>query len=169
MVLKKVNKLLILFTIGLLLFGCQSAVRFSSNSTQKEKSEVDRFPFYSLNETKKALLNECYNWIGVPYCYGGATDNCVDCSGFVQKVYQKVGISLPRTSKEQALVGKKVNLGNICPTDLIFFGKYGKINHVAIYVGKGQIIHSSTSRGVTTEKLNDSLINQIVEIRRILD
>lgn len=90
-------------------------------------------------------------YVGRPYVWGGTSPKGWDCSGFVQHVFKKhFGISLPRTSGQQAGGGKKVSLSNRSawqPGDLIFYkGKNGNISHVAIYLGNGQMIHALNER-----------------------
>lgn len=92
---------------------------------------------------------------GTPYQWGGnSLSQGVDCSGLVQQIYGKLGISLPRTTYEQAKFGKQVSVNQIRPGDLVFYNKYG---HVGIYVGNGHIVHSANSRlGVITSNLTNS-------------
>ena len=93
-------------------------------------------------EDKRNLLIEtAKQYIGTPYVYGGSSPSGFDCSGYVKYVYDKLGISLPRTSYEQASTGTKVSLEELRPGDIVCFG-YSSINHVGIYVGDGQYIHS---------------------------
>lgn len=87
------------------------------------------------------LIEIAKQYIGTPYIYGGTGPNGFDCSGFVQHVYQKIGISLPRTSYTQATVGTPVTYEQLMPGDIVCFGA-NSINHVGIYVGDGQFIHS---------------------------
>lgn len=85
---------------------------------------------------------------GNPYVYGGTSlTNGADCSGFVYRIYQNFGITIPRDSRSQAAgAGQKVSLSSLQPGDLIFYTKYGKVNHVALYIGGGQVIHASTRK-----------------------
>ena len=103
--------------------------------------------YVSLSQTSSAqnkraqLLEIAKTYIGTPYLYGGTTPSGFDCSGFVQYVYNKMGISLPRTSYDQATVGTQVSYSELQPGDIVCFG-YNSINHVGIYVGDGMYIHS---------------------------
>jgi len=95
-------------------------------------------------------------WLGVPYMSGGSSKNGVDCSGFVSSVYmEKEGIYLPRTTTDEFKLGKSVDKTNLAIGDLVFFGERGNVNHVGIYVGKGNFIHASTSKGVMVSPLDD--------------
>jgi cell wall-associated NlpC family hydrolase len=94
------------------------------------------------------------HYLGVPYRSGGSleTDRSTDCSGFVQFIYQQSNIDLPRSSSEQAqegaVVTRTLDFSRLLPGDLLFFGQGGRhIGHVGIYLGEGQMIHASNSRG----------------------
>ncbi|MBQ9563675.1 MAG: C40 family peptidase [Lachnospiraceae bacterium] len=83
-------------------------------------------------------------FVGNPYVYGGTslTNGC-DCSGFTMKVMEHFGISLPRSSYDQQFSGTSVSLNNLQPGDLILYAKNGRVNHVTIYIGGGQVVHAS--------------------------
>lgn len=96
-------------------------------------------------------------WMGTPYLLGGTSKKGVDCSGFVINIYRDVrGISLPRTASQMFKTGKKVSRGNLTEGDLVFFGRFWKIDHVGIYLEGGRFVHASTSRGVMISPMNDS-------------
>ena len=80
-------------------------------------------------------------YLGVPYVWGGTSPSGFDCSGLVQYVCKKNGISVSRTAAAQAGNGTYVSRNNLQPGDLVFFGK-GNIHHVGIYIGNGQMIHA---------------------------
>lgn len=81
--------------------------------------------------------------MGKPYRWGGTGPDSYDCSGLVYSLYGKLGISLPRVAKYQAKVGTYVQKEDLEFGDLIFFARDGKnINHVGIYVGNGEFVHS---------------------------
>jgi cell wall-associated NlpC family hydrolase len=90
-------------------------------------------------------------YIGTPYRYGGATPAAgFDCSGFVQYIFGRNGINLPRTSREQATAGRSVavSIDSLQPGDLLLFSSKGQgVNHVAIYVGNNRIMHSTAGAG----------------------
>jgi len=101
-----------------------------------------------------AIINLAKSFIGTPYVWGGSTPQTgFDCSGFVQYVFNRDGISLPRVSHNQASVGFAVSQGALQPGDLLFFSdtdSYASlyanhVTHVGIYIGNGAMIESSSS------------------------
>ncbi|MCL2050101.1 MAG: NlpC/P60 family protein [Lachnospiraceae bacterium] len=95
-------------------------------------------------------------FLGNPYVWGGTSlTKGADCSGFVQSVFRNFGVRLPRSSVQQAGVGTKISLSDIKAGDLIFYARGGRIDHVAIYIGGGQVIHASTARtGIRISRYN---------------
>lgn len=86
-------------------------------------------------------------FIGNPYVWGGTSlTKGADCSGFVMKVFQKYGVKLPRNSRAQANCGTTIKVSEAKPGDLIFYAKGKTINHVAIYIGNGQVVHASSPK-----------------------
>ena len=90
-------------------------------------------------------------FLGTRYVYGGAAPGGFDCSGLTMYLYRQFGYSLPHTASGQyANCGYKVSKADLQPGDLVFFtssGSGGRINHVAVYVGNGEIIHARYSVG----------------------
>lgn len=103
-----------------------------------------------------SIASYALQFVGNPYVYGGTSlTNGTDCSGFSQSIFRKFGISLPRTSGEQAGVGKKISVSSARAGDLIFYAKNGHINHVAICIGGGRVVHASNpTTGITTSNIN---------------
>lgn len=97
------------------------------------------------------VLQTADRYIGVPYVWGGNTpESGFDCSGFTRYVFGKQGIQLPRTSREQSRAGQAlpVDFAAFAPGDILLFAEPNEaISHVAIYVGDGRIIHSSSALG----------------------
>ncbi len=97
------------------------------------------------------VLARADDYVGVPYKWGGTSPRTgFDCSGYVQYVYRREGVELPRTSRQQAVAGSRrpTRWDAAGPGDLVMFANPGeKISHVAFYVGNGRIIHSSSSGG----------------------
>lgn len=118
---------------------------------------------------RSQIVNYAIQFVGNPYVWGGTSlTNGVDCSGFTMKVMQKFGVSLPHYSGSQAKMGKKVTSGNMKPGDLIFYaGSNGRINHVALYIGNGQVVHAASRRsGIKISTWN---YRSPVAIRNMLD
>lgn len=101
------------------------------------------------------------SFMGVPYVWGGEDPSGFDCSGFIQYVYGKHGIHLPRTADIQFNVGTVVKRGDEKPGDLVFFETYYPgASHVGIYLGRDYFLHASSSRGVTTDRLSSDFFAQ---------
>ncbi|TQF05767.1 hypothetical protein E6W39_30450 [Kitasatospora acidiphila] len=90
----------------------------------------------------QAAIAAAESALGSPYVYGAAGPTSFDCSGLMQWAYAKAGVSLPRTSEEQATIGTNVgtDIANAQPGDLIIY--FSDMHHVGMYVGGGQIIHA---------------------------
>ena len=150
-------------------------------------------PKKSKNKEKlqKRLVHFARKHLGKPYKYGARpweAPRVFDCSSFVQYLYKRIGIDLPRTALEQAHFGRKVDIKKekLQPGDLIFLkGKWGHydpqfpqgVGHVAIYVGDGKIIHArwkgnkdSLSAGKVQEDKVKRILNRkdLVIVKRIL-
>ena len=98
---------------------------------------------------RNKVVNYALQFVGGRYVWGGNDPHTgADCSGFVKYVLQHAaGVSLPRTSREQAKVGKSISSSEMRPGDLIFYaGSNGVVNHVAMYIGNGQIVHAASRK-----------------------
>ena len=111
-------------------------------------TEVESLP-------SKTLLENVDDWYGVRYRTGGNTKTGVDCSGFTVAVYAAVyGIMLPRVSREQYRISRKVSTTELQEGDLVFFNTKGNgVSHVGVYLGNNKFIHASVSRGVMVSGL----------------
>ena len=111
-------------------------------------------------KSEKKLIKEAKKWLGTKYKYGGHSKDGTDCSGFVMEVYLLVyDIKLPRTSRDQQAFCKKIKKSELKIGDLVFFAttkNKNKVSHVGIYIGDGEFIHSSSSKGVVISKMSQN-------------
>jgi cell wall-associated NlpC family hydrolase len=125
--------------------------------------------------TADIILETAGKYLGVPYCFGGTTMRCFDCSGLLVRVFAEHGINLPHNSQAQSSHGTIIKDKNeLVRGDLVFFtGSYNtknRITHSGIYAGDNKFIHSSTSKGVTVTSLDDPYWkNKFVFGSRLLD
>lgn len=107
--------------------------------------------------------------LGVPYLWGGETALGLDCSGFTRLVYRKLGVNLPRTSREQARVGASVALESLQAGDLVFFSvESSTIDHVGVMVSAQHMAHSAGKRGrVVIEPMRRAYPGKFAGARRV--
>jgi cell wall-associated NlpC family hydrolase len=123
----------------------------------------------STSDAGTAVVADARRYLGVPYRWGG-TDPAtgLDCSGLVQRVYRDLGVSLPRTSSQQATAGRAVaSLADARPGDLVFFDNDASragVDHVGIYVGNGRMIAAPERGDVVKEQSvgTPSLIRRVL-------
>lgn len=100
-----------------------------------------------VSDVRVDMVQYAKQFVGNPYVWGGVSlTNGTDCSGFTMSIYKKYGISLPHHAASQAQLGTKIDISSAQPGDLIFYAKNGSINHVAMYIGNGQVIHASSPK-----------------------
>lgn len=117
------------------------------------------------------IASYAQQFVGNPYRYGGnSLTGGIDCSGFTQQVMEKYGYSISRTSSSQASEGMAVSTSNLRAGDLVFYGNGGSINHVALYIGGGQVVHASNSAPYPKGGIKISNVNYRTPIcaRRII-
>lgn len=110
-----------------------------------------------LDAFRRTLFQEAASYKGAPYSWGGMSHAGIDCSGFVLRVFEKVGVKLPRVSSSQAMVGQAVSFDQLQSGDRLYFDcnpNRPGVDHTGIYVGGGYFIHSSQGRGVAVQKLD---------------
>ncbi|MBD3237698.1 MAG: hypothetical protein GF330_13425 [Candidatus Eisenbacteria bacterium] len=111
-------------------------------------------PETALLRRERILRAEIERWRGTPYCWGGQSLACADCSGFVRAVLgATLGVRLPRTTAELARSGRGIDVSRLRPGDLVFFRIPGKGRHVGLYLRAGEFAHASSSRGVRLSNL----------------
>lgn len=107
------------------------------------------------------IIATAKSYMGVPYVWGGTSPNGFDCSGFVHYVYGKYEVWLPRTAASLYTTGTYVSKADLRAGDLVFFTTYTPgASHVGIYIGSGDFIHASSSKGVTINNLSNSYYAQ---------
>ena len=144
-----------------------------SSANAPQETEVAIKDYLSQRESIKAasrastrvplnnrIINTARKYIGVPYCRGGETSRCFDCSGFTQYIFNKNGISIPRGVNQQLNSMTIISKKSAVPGDMVFFlNKNGYAYHVGIYVGNNKILHSpKPGRRVKTESIWSSHI-----------
>lgn len=125
------------------------------------------------------VLETARRFLGTPYLWGGVTRQGVDCSGFVQLCYRMAGYTLPRDARQQIAALATEPEGEPEPGDLLFFAREGRIIHVAISLGAGELLHAE---GVTwnkvihqsmnprhAERYNHRLVELYCGARRVID
>ncbi len=126
---------------------------------QSQAAEADNF--------RQNICNYALQFVGGHYAYGGSDPHTgVDCSGFTRYVMQHAaGLTINRSSGGQATQGRAVSADQMRPGDLIFYGSGKSINHVAMYIGNGQVVHSSTYKtGIKTSPWNYRAPVKIVNV-----
>lgn len=126
--------------------------------------EVERVP--QASGTAAAAVTHARGQIGTPYRYGASGPDAFDCSGLVQWSYRQAGVSLPRTTGDQARRGSAVSWSALRPGDLVFF--YPGQTHVGIYTGNGRMVHAPRSgRTVEEVRLSGHYADSFVAARRV--
>lgn len=122
----------------------------SSKSSRKKSSANDGAAGSksgSVSSKRAQIANYAVQFVGNRYVYGGTSlTNGTDCSGFTMSVMAKFGVSLPHNSGSQAGSGKSITSSQMRPGDLVFYSGSGGINHVALYIGNGQVCHASNAK-----------------------
>ena len=118
---------------------------------------------------RNKIVNYALQFVGNRYVWGGTSlTKGADCSGFTQSVMKNFGISLPRVSRDQANAGRAVKSSEMRPGDLIFYtNSGGTVNHVAMYIGNGQVVHAASTRsGIRISTWN---YRNPAKIRNVID
>lgn len=152
---------LLFFILGVALITPSCNATKTSRRTTYKKTSKSRSKTGATNVYREKIVQTAKKNLGIKYKYAGNTPKTgFDCSGFTKYVFAKKGVNLPRTSREQAKTGRRVNLKYVDKGDLVFFGKRGKVNHVAIVFenkkGNIYVIHSTSSKGVKIDNITTS-------------
>lgn len=109
---------------------------------QATQAAPARFTTATASGKRSAIISLAKQYLGVPYVWGGSTPRGFDCSGLVQFVLGKNGVSMPRVAFQQAGRGKHVPISELQPGDLVGWYRGNDIPHIAIYLGNGQILEA---------------------------
>lgn len=143
-----------------------------NSSGEESNGQAEDAPS-SDSSTVQSVLNLAYSKQGLPYVWGAEGPNSFDCSGFTKYVFRNAaGINIPRTSKEQANFGQTVSRDNLQAGDMVFFTTdgSGKVSHVGIYVGGGNMIHApSSGKNIKVVSIESAYYSQhYVTAKRVL-
>ncbi|MFO6422252.1 NlpC/P60 family protein [Motilimonas sp. KMU-193] len=154
--------ILVLAGLALLLTGCSSSPESTTNQVKQTTMPSSQQPAKVAAKPASEphdidlLLDHYEQWQGVPYRLGGTSTKGVDCSGYVQRVYQdSFDAILPRTTTQQAQLGRQIKRSELTTGDLVFFRISRRTQHVGVYLKDGQFLHASTSKGVIISQLDN--------------
>ena len=168
---RKLHLMLVISIIGIatLLSIPANAKSISRNSHRYSKT-VKSVSQRSGRVVPRTLLSRGLSMVGSRYRYGGTSSRGVDCSGLMKVIYQKEGIALPHSARQQYRIGKPISSGKLAPGDLVFFNTRGSVSHVGMYIGNGKFLHAANPReGVRVDSLNSIYYNRrYIGARRIL-
>ena len=121
--------------------GYQEAKAEAARKAEEERKAAEAARL----EMRQGIVDFALQFVGNPYVYGGTSlTNGADCSGFVMSVFAEFGYELPRVAAAQCSASEKKSIADIEVGDLVFYGE-GCIDHVALYIGDGKIVHASTA------------------------
>jgi hypothetical protein len=122
------------------------------------------------SQLAQEIIRTAKNYLGTRYLWGGTTPNGFDCSGFMVFLFNRHGIELSRSSRNQARNGISVTRPEIEPGDLLFFGHGNHISHVGMYIGGSQFIHSSSNAtgGVIICRMDTHGSGNFITARRVI-
>lgn len=121
-----------------------------------------------VTSTRVSMVEYAKQFLGNRYVWGGTSlTNGTDCSGFTMSIYAHFGYSIPRTSGAQANYTRTISSSEARPGDLFFYGKGGSVNHVAMYIGNGLVIHASNARdGI---KISNAYYRTPIKVGRVIN
>lgn len=140
----------------------QEAIKYRERQAKREHELAKQHERIAI-QTKRGRLNQqrlfaaVDKYLGVPYRFGGDSEQGMDCSAFTRRVYRSQNVELPRTSREQARVCTSLSYDSLTTGDLVFFNTSinGLISHVGVYLGNGMFAHASSSKGVTKSSIRE--------------
>ncbi|MBU2572838.1 MAG: C40 family peptidase [Elusimicrobia bacterium] len=126
----------------------------------------------SIADARNEVVKETLKYLSIPYLWGGTHPRTgLDCSGFVQLVYSKAGLHLPRVARDQFAASLYLKPAGILPGDMIFFAMKhpgtARVDHIGIYVGKGFFVHASFTNGIHIDSIsNPYYFQRLVSVRK---
>ncbi|MBJ2123121.1 C40 family peptidase [Flavobacterium sp. IB48] len=163
------KRIVIFLLLAIAFTSCKSTSTAVSKSGTKSESKKENKALVN------TLIEKATDNIGVRYKAGGTTKSGFDCSGLVYTTFESENIQLPRSSYDQAKIGKVIPLNDAKKGDLIFFktNKSRQINHVGLIteVNSDEIkfVHSSTSKGVIISSTKEAYYkNSFEQVNRVL-
>ncbi|HET8866582.1 MAG TPA: NlpC/P60 family protein [Gracilimonas sp.] len=130
------------------------AISVSELPSEKEV-EVNNSASKQIKERQEFLKLAYNDWKGIPYVWGGSGYNGIDCSAFMQVVFEDYFfVKIPRTTQEQLTHGRTVRKSNLETGDLVFFKTGRRTYHVGVMVNRDEFLHASTSEGVKISTLD---------------
>ena len=137
-------------------------------SSQTTQTQTTNYAVGEGSELGKSVAEYALQFVGNPYVWGGTSlTRGADCSGFVMSVFANYGISLPHSSGAQSNCGTKISASEAQPGDLFFYGNGSRINHVAIYIGNGQVVHASSPKSGI--KISGAYYRTPVKVVRVIN
>lgn len=145
----------LLFALPFIFFTTAAS---GNNDPNPGRERVENAPMMQLREF---IAGYAQNFVGIEYRHGGGGSKTgFDCSGFTSFALREFGISVSPASSAQAHQGQEVSLDAVLPGDLIFFGRRGRVTHVALVVRRTEegiiCVHSTSSRGIMVENISTS-------------
>lgn len=125
----------------------------NSRPSPTEQITIDQ----TVSPTTSAVVATAKKYLGVPYKFGGDTPKGFDCSGYLQYIFAKNGMKIPRTVDDQYKIGISLTQSQLKTGDLVFFTTYEKgASHCGLYLGEGKFIHASSSKGIHIDELSNA-------------
>jgi len=161
--------LFFLISIVLLFTSCSVPPKQYKKFPLPKKRKIS-YKLHKKNYITTKLYLSYEKWAGTKYCYGGNDCSGIDCSALVQNIYKEAfHIKIPRTTKKQIKVGKRVLKKDLKEGDIIFFKTSYNVLHVGIYLERGEFIHASSKHGVILSNIyNPYWRAKYYEARRLL-